>query len=405
MIIGVTAVGADPGLGLSYTVQSKTYTIDGSTLGGPNTWAMGTFFIKHTYLDYDAYLAISRPVNLPIPFKAFLRASETKEYQMSLVAIPSVLFRHPTDSVINTLYWSWAIILDESYRRILNATDDANLMKAEGLSLDIIGKIYNLPRTVYEDDTSYRLRLLTRTKAILSSGVKQTCESIIDQIISMSRYKDDRQLEVVPCCTIVTKYPGVVHVRFTDDESMRIALNLRGLLTRVLDDMIAEGVTWELYTPIVDLPVDIILHGMSELPYLMGAYMRKWVRRTYLMDAMFIKRLSRNYNMNLLTMMLSRSKTFDADLIALGYGDINFLMKLITAARRGRPIPVDVLLKRRNILKSTYCNVLISKSRSSLINMDILNKKGRLSRYAMDIYSVGLAWNAEYAMSLSVVGA
>ena len=258
MIIGDTAVGRQAGIGASYTVATKTYSLsmllNAQTGGGYGGWGMG---FSSIYSPTAAYtfdlLSLAHPTaSLPVSAR-FLHP--IVDLAMDFRAILSPLGRIPTDSIVNTLFWSWATVLDQSYRRILQATQATSLPSAETTDLDNIGQIYHLPRLLNETDDHYRLRLVTQTSVLIGCGTKANAEAVINQIVSGTGTE------------ITTGPPATVRISFTDHDSAMAAITLQTTITNVLPNLFAAGIAYTLYIPIAPYLADIVIIGTANLPY------------------------------------------------------------------------------------------------------------------------------------------
>src|SRR5574343_252633 len=166
MFIGSVGVGSGLGIGESYVVTTKTYTLDVLMSLPANGYYAADVQIQKTCTNtYTMDEVLQKNPVIGVPFSAyFLRT--LLSYGMTTRFITDYRNRVPTDSIINTLYWSWATVLDQSYRDIVNATHSMNVARADTTDLDTIGEVYHLRRLVNETDDFYRKRLTTQTSVL-----------------------------------------------------------------------------------------------------------------------------------------------------------------------------------------------------------------------------------------------
>jgi len=244
MSIGDIGVGSGLGIGESYVVTSKTYTVD-YLLSLPTNgyYAMDVFIANTASKTFDIDQLLIKNVPLGTLFDAYFLRTRSL-YDMDVKFITDYRNRLPIDSIINSLYWSWATVLDQSYRDIVNACHSMNVARADTTDLDTIGEVYHLRRLVNEDDEHYRKRLLTQTNVLIGHGTKAVCEGIIEQVIG------------VVGCSIVTGAPSTIRIEFDNYDAMRAAKLYRDTLEEIIPNMVAAGIYWELYTTLVDYTND-----------------------------------------------------------------------------------------------------------------------------------------------------
>lgn len=270
MLIGETAIGELPGIGDSFSVVSKAYDMDmwlvftGSEPLEDPPGAIRYSLYRNNYLSivktvnnpYDGLLAIGRN-NLPKTFTidtSILNALRSCDFD--IILRPSYESTIPSTSVMDALVWSYAEILDMVWRQMDTMSTALKLEYAQGTDLDNAwGLIFDLPRIVNEDDTSYRDRLKTRTTILNSSGTKTNCETIINSVIGSDESNVD------------TQYPGNVIITFDTINAMRIAREKQSTLDILIPEMLADGISYSMMLPFMDCYFDIVMNGPIWLPY------------------------------------------------------------------------------------------------------------------------------------------
>ncbi len=264
MLIGETPIGDQPGIGDSFIVREKAYTMDEWIIfagsepiedpPGTIRYSMNRLsdvLLKKTLIsepDFDVVIgrnAILATYSMDI---GLLKALSSADFDVILR--PSYDATIPSTSVIDAIVWSYATMLDGVWRQMETMSNALKLEHAMGTDLDVAwGQIYDLPRTYGEDDTDYRDRLKTRTSIIKSSGTKESCETIIDSILGEN------------ITEITSRYPGTVDISFGTDENMRIAKSRKNLLDVLIPQMLAAGISYNLLLPILDYYMDTLMLG------------------------------------------------------------------------------------------------------------------------------------------------
>lgn len=387
MSVGLYGIGSGKGIGESYDVASKTYTMDVVIGIRSETFTMDVHLrdLSKVYLVMDVLnfktvdiqitpdlLALKRNINLGIPFTSYF-TNPVSTYTATLRIITDYRNRKPTDSIINTLYWSWATVLDQSYRDITNAGHSINLQKADTTDLDIIGEVYHLRRLVGETDDNYRKRLSTQTSVLIGHGTKASCEAIIDQVTG------------VVGCNIITGTPGTIKITFDNDIAMRSAFSLRDTIEFIIPDMIAAGITWTFYTPICDLPITMALLGADECPYTMNIYNEMYHDFTFIMDIINIFMNDKSITLDILNKK-PVDKTYEINSYISKQIDMNYIFDILNSVLKEHIYTVSCLNRKRN-LTTTYSmdNMIFKENIEKTYQMDELSKKGRTSRYSMGV--------------------
>jgi hypothetical protein len=375
MIIGNSGIGSGRGIGESYQITSKTYNYDVLfSLPANGYYAMNMTLSKTNAPTYTMTSIVQRTPKIAIPFNVFfLHTLET--YEMTCKIIVDYRLRMPTDSIINTLFWSWATVLDQSYRNIISAANAITVYSAESTDLDRVGEIYHLKRKVDETDDSYKKRLITQTSVLIGHGTKDNCEKIVNQVIGMLG------------CNIIQSSPGKVRITFSNDDAMRSAFNYKNTLNDILPNMFAAGIEWDLYISLVDYLLDMVLLGMDECPYTLDIFNRHSNDIGYEMD---------DY------VMAQNRKTFLQDIamekaISITYEFLGMFSKSIglTYLMRG--------YHKKGINKSYLQTAIIKRTNtSSIYNMNELTLKNNINKSFFLAEYVKKARTSRYIMGMRV---
>lgn len=374
MAIGDVGIGSGLGIGESYNVVTKTYSLDALiSLPQNGYYAMDMMLSKLNDKTYDFDTVLLKPMSIGVPFTAhFLHT--VANYHMTTRFILPPESRLPTDSIINTLYWSWATVLDQTYRNVLEAVRAVNLEKADSTDLDIIGGVYHLRRLVNEDDEEYRKRLVTQTSVLIGHGTKAACEAIINQAIGIE-----------DGCSVVTSYPGAIRIEFNNDDSMRSAYLLRDTLEQIIPNMIAAGTEWQLYTPMKEYLMDIPIRGHATAPYTMTSHIQDTHTKTYTADIINILELINQYTMDILN-----QKQIDKNYTMRGYirgrSIKQFTLDVLLNKPLNKTYTIDVLSNKRGILRTYMLDSVTTRRNINVgYDMDGIMKRSRRSRYSMEM--------------------
>lgn len=374
MAIGDVGVGSGLGIGESYNVVTKTYSLDVLlSLPMNGYYAMNMLLSKLNEKTYELDTVMLKPISIGIPFTAYFLHTIVNYHMTARFILPPES-RLPTDSIINTLYWSWATVLDQSYRNILEAVRGVNVAKADSTDLDIIGGVYHLRRLVNEDDEKYRKRLVTQTSVLIGHGTKAACEAIINQAIG-----------VEDGCSVITSYPGAIRIEFNDDDAMRSAYLLRDTLEQIIPNMIAAGTEWQLYTPMVDYLMDIPIRGHATAPYTMTSLLRDTHTETYTVDIVNTLKLVSQYTMDILNQK-QMDKGYAIRSYVLGRGVVQFLVDVLSKKHVNKTYTADILSEKRG-LRMTYMLDSVTTKRNIDIgyDMDGIMKRSRKAKYNMEM--------------------
>lgn len=432
MLIGEHTIGDPPGVGDSYLTLTKTYTMDqyvvftGVEPLDPEGFRYSlnrnsSLYIMNRITDpYDMYYAIGKQdVFKNYSISTSLLKSLTG-LSIDVILRPSYESTIPSTSVFDALIKSYAEIFDEIWRQMETMSNALKLEYAQSTDLDLAwGQIYDLPRIINEDDTSYRDRLKTRTTILNSSGTKQNCETIINSIIGSSSTE------------ITSRYPSSVDINFLTVDAMRIAKDKLSTLNILIPQMLAIGISYNIYMPFSDYYMNSVLKGPIYLPYNIFLAISHHNKNntyemalqpnlqsllTYELDNMLLK--SNHYNI-LIDSLLSKSNTISKSIdIAIKKIVLKLLQKDILIHKKNininlltnsyikkydinKSVLIDQIIKyskRRNYIlsmRSVFHNInqydidAILRLFKSDINIDMLSKRGFPERYGMLLTLVG----------------
>jgi hypothetical protein len=279
MLIGETPLGELPGIGDSFSVNTISYSMDQWTifvgsepLEDPpgairyyHNRQSDTLLKKSVNLAWDMGYAIANSYN----YKTFRMDTGLKDtlraIDMSMTLAPCFELTVPSTSVLNALVWSWAEALDSVWRQMDTMATALKIDSADSTYLDDAwGQIYDMPRIYQETDTDYRDRLKTRTLVLTSSGTKSNCETIIDSIIG------ETSTNVTP------RYPASVDITFDTVSAMRSAFAKKTVLDMLIPQMLASGITYNMFLPYVDYYIDCYMKGPLTLPYNAYCAIAQW---------------------------------------------------------------------------------------------------------------------------------
>jgi len=373
MFIGSVGVGSGLGIGESYVVTTKTYTLDVLLSLPANGYYAADVQIQknHCTNTYAMDEVLQKNPVIGVPFSAyFLRT--LLSYGMTTRFITDYRNRVPTDSIINTLYWSWATVLDQSYRDIVNATHSMNVARADTTDLDIIGEVYHLRRLVNETDDFYRKRLTTQTSVLLGHGTKAACEAIIDQAIGVSG------------SAIVQGAPATVRITFTTDASARAATIYYNTLLSIMPNMLAAGISWNIYLDLKDYLMDLVLLGLDDCPYTMDVLNEVDHLVSFSMDEITIFRPIKTYTHDIL-LEGALLKTFLMDYFLQDEEITQYILDSLFNKKITKTYTFDMMSERRNILKTYLSDILFMKTNSKLYYLDEFVQKDRTSRCRLSL--------------------
>lgn len=434
MLIGETAVGEVPGIGDSFSVLSKSYTMDMWTIFSgseiiddpPGTIRYSLYrnydalFQKLINESYDGLLAIARQ-NKNKTYKldtSLLRTLASADFD--IVLRPSRESIIPSTSVIDAIVKSYTEIIDAAWRQMDTMSNALKLEYAWDEELDNAwGRIYELPRISGEDDTSYRDRLKTRTNILNSYGTKANCESIINNIIGEESTNVD------------AAWPSHVKITFDTIDAMRSAKEKQSTLDIIIPQMLAAGVTYDLMLPFMDYYFTIIMNGPIWLPYnnyialqhrnsdtsyeadFIGIFqnlitadhdimLSKYFQKTFLVSSLLNSTNMKSYLStiglfgtivkNLLSDIITTKLDIENNLIMQNYMSKNDIEKsiqsdMISQITKRRVCYLDLISVFHNI-----CSIesdIITRLYLASIDCDILSKRSFPNRTTMQITLVG----------------
>ena len=377
MLIGENPIGSRPGIGESYVVRTKSYTMDQWTIftgsepigEGEIRYHLnrnyGINILKSVPISFDMEYGASTTKNTSFPVFTSLKDT-LRSITMATTLVPSYELTIPSMSVINALVWSWAEVFDGVWRKMDTMKNALKINFADDVYLDDAwGQIYDIPRIYQEDDTSYRDRLKTRTTILTSSGTKSNCETIINGLI-----------EETDATTVTSRYPASVDITFNDIDAMRKAKAKQTVLNILIPQMLASGITYNMYLPFCDYIMDTYLKGPMTLSHTMvyalsrhnedtsySMYITNNIQSTidYDQDMNIMDQYSKSYIIGSMLSLNNRTKQYNALIGLFGTQETN--------------LPMTVRNKKFNILR----NILISEyvkrfDINKTIEMTSLNK-------------------------------
>lgn len=373
MSIGDEGIGSGLGIGESYVVRSKTYTLD-LLLNLPSNgyYGMDAQFIKDVSIYLDLDQLVRKTIDVGIPFTAYFLHT-VASYSMDTKFISDYRDRAPTDTIINTLYWSWATVLDQSYRNISTAARSMNIAKAELTDLDRIGEIYHLRRLLNETDDNYRARLMTQTNVLLGHGTKASCEAIINQAIGIEG------------TSIITSSPATIRIEFDNDTAARAAKAIDSTLNNIIPNMIAAGIYYDIYYNIIDYEINAAVKGFVNCPYTMDGLYQNF--NDIICDISAI-------------IVLLQSITIQSDTLIKGMVNKNYTVDNYTRKAISKYITIDCLYEKSfsksysmistslnsNITLPLYMyGYVIKNDINKILYMDSLYEISRTSRAIFDM--------------------
>lgn len=327
MLIGENPIGSRPGIGESYIVRTKAYTMDqwvvftgSEPLGGGEI----RYYLNRNYgmgllksdlinfdMDYVSASTKSTTYTLSTGLKDTLRG-----ILMSTTLVPAYELTIPSTSVISTLVWSWAETFDSVWRKMETMANALKIEYATDTYLDEAwGEIFDLPRIYQETDTQYRDRLKTRTTILTSSGTKSNCETIIDSIIG--------EMGVT---TVTTRYPSTVQITFSTIDAMRIAKEKQDTLNYLIPQMVAAGISYNMYLPFIDYFMEAYINGPLTLSHTMRY-------------ALLHKNEDIQYSMELANNIQS-TKTYDVDIQPMNYFEKSFFVDARFLSTKIKTLPM-----------------------------------------------------------------
>lgn len=346
MIIGRSAIGESPGIGESYDITDKTYSLDIliKNAAGATTYG-GTLYVKKTQTKTVGIdLAAMKRVIASYTMTAYLKHTITR-YQMGIRMVLAPEARGPTDTVINTLLWSYGETIDAAWRTIDTIGNGMTLGYATNQDLDSNwGEAYRLKRRTGQSDDSYRSTLQNYVEVLTGCGTKPICERVIKRIIG----NDDVSLTPV--------WPSTVIITFDTETGMRAARQNQDLLEDMIPRMLAAGVQWNLLIPLLDYEMDIRLLGAVE-------------NRYQLKIALGQKDVTASYPCRMLIVRL-RHKTVRLDMEVQKTHEANNSLDIVTKKQLERSVTNRLALKRA--INAMYeLDATIRKTVQAQVNLGI----------------------------------
>jgi hypothetical protein len=247
-----------------------------------------------------------------------------------------------------------------------------NVARADTTDLDIIGEVYHLRRLVNETDDFYRKRLTTQTSVLLGHGTKAACEAIIDQAIGVSG------------SSIIQGAPATVRVTFTTDASARAATIYYNTLLSIIPNMLAAGISWNIYLDLKDYLMDLVLLGLDDCAYTMDVLNEVDHLVSFSMDEITIFRPIKTYVQDIL---LERAllKTFLVDCFVQDTIDKTYIVDSLFSKLKLLTYTHDILTEKRRVLKTIPMDAFLLKVCNKTCIFDELVQKPRNRKYNMSL--------------------
>jgi hypothetical protein len=432
MPIGEYALGSPPGVGDSYVDRTISYDLSQITVFTGVVPIEGGF--QYSMNRTAGLYLLSRITSTFDMGYASGISGLTKIYQMStsildnlrgisidVILRPSYESTIPATSVLDALVWSYTDMFDAVWRQMDTMSTVLKLDYAQGSDLDDAwGQIYDLPRIYNEDDTNYRDRLKTRTVILNSSGTIANCEAIIDSIVGSTS------------TTITTRYPSSVDITFSTVEAMRVAKSKSSTLAILLPQMLASGISYNLFLPFIDYYIDMVMIGPNYLPYnMVTALTSKNTLKTYIMEYTQNVQSTITFDIDhlintsfekslligsLFDKLYSKSYLIDIGLFGTVIKSIPFDM-ISTKKNALKYITMDSYFTKYNISKSFYIDSVLKGTKHRYLSMTLTNVYHNLSTWYQDMilklfsatYSIDLlskrGFPKKCGMTIKLVGA
>jgi hypothetical protein len=302
---------------------------------------------------------------------SFLRP--ISEYSMYCQMIYDQRARIPTDSVINTLYWSIATALDQSYANVVSATHAMNISRADTTDLDTIGSVYHLKRYINESDYDYRNRLITQTSVLIGHGTKASCEAVVDQVNGIAG------------CDIKNGLPGIIRIDFDNDDARHAASDNRDTLENIIPNMIAAGIVWDLYISLIDYDTSLYLLGSDECPFNVLLYSR--LKRDKSFYANVINVSHRRKWITIMSFISKKDIDVSKNFSIISTKGLNttYSLKCMLKDVIDFEYEQSLLVRNRNVIFSYYADILNNKTVSKTLTISSVVSDSKTRRYNMSL--------------------
>ena len=373
MLIGENPIGSRPGIGESYIVRTKAYTMDQWVVFTGSEPLGGGGIRYHLNRNYGMGLSKSDSIDFDMNYMSASTSSTTytlstglkdtlRGILMSVSLVPAYELTIPSSSVMNALVWAWAETFDSVWRKMETMANALKLEHATDTYLDDAwGQIFDLPRIYQETDTAYRDRLKTRTTILTSSGTKSNCETIIDSIIGMFGET-----------TVTTRYPSSVQITFSSIDAMRIAKEKQDTLNYLIPQMVAAGISYNLCLPFIDYFVETYVKGPLTLSHTMRY-------------ALLHRNSDLTYNANVIN-TIQPELSYDADMTIMNH----YIKQLLI----GSLFSIEKL--------NAYSMLVgLFGTQNKILLMDSINKKNNvIKQFIVDQYLQKFNLNKQYNLSM-----
>ena len=380
MIIGTTGIGVLPAIGDSYVQKTKTYDMGLLDDVDSGRYGVNLLLAIRPAFDYTIDSMLMKVSKLGIPISLYLK-NDVARYEMNILISSNPANRIPSESVINTLFWTYGDMFDSIWRKMDTMTSEAIISRAYGSQLDDFwGTIYELPRRTGYTDEQYRQYLSSYNDVLRGCGTIPNCKIIIDRIIGIDGETN-----------IETRWPCNIKITFASDAGMRAAIKNKSVIDSMIPRMIASGISSDLLIPLIDYDMDIRTLGHMEFAYFVGVYLgtqnnelkynaKLTLAARGLKGALF-DIVKKNCSWQTFTIDLVNKKPFDKSVI------YNMLNKKQLSAN----VTVDTLLNK-HIYKLLLMDIATGKiNRVSTLNNIISEKSGIIRiKYNVNLRQQGI---------------
>ncbi len=390
MIIGEYPVGSPPGIGDSYIDRTVSYSIDEITtftgveaIEGGFRYSLNRlssiYLLKIIDNNYEAAYAASK-VDVSSTYRLSIGILDpVRYYTFDCLLQPSYESTVPSTSVLDALVWSYADMFDAIWRQMETMSMALKLEYAIGSDLDDAwGQIFDLPRIVSEDDTSYRDRLKTRTIILNSSGTKSNCEIIIDSIIGSSS------------TTITTRYPSSVDITFSTEDAIRVAKEKASTLSILIPQMLAFGISYNMYLPLNDYYITSLMKGSNILGYINNFAIGYFdLESMYTVSSAIFFQYEFTYDMKILSKK-SKNKTYRIDLLASKHNNVmSYQLDSLIKSTEIMPLEMYNYIRKNYIIHPFIVDQYILKyDIDKSYTIDSLNSNNMPRRYEFSLVLV-----------------
>lgn len=385
MLIGENPIGSRPGIGESYIVRTKAYTMD-QWVVFTGSEPLGEDGIRY-HLNRNYGMGLSKSDSIDFDMDYMSAATNATTYTlstglkdtlrgilMSVSLVPAYELTIPSTSVMSALVWAWAETFDSVWRKMETMANALKIEHATDTYLDDAwGQIFDLPRIYQETDTAYRDRLKTRTTILTSSGTKSNCETIIDSIIGMFGET-----------TVTTRYPSSVQITFSSINAMRIAKEKQDTLNYLIPQMVAAGISYNLCLPFIDYFMETYVKGPLTLSHTMRyALLHKNSDLTYITNVINTIQPELSYNVDMTIMNYYIKQLLIGSLFSIEKSKTYFMVVGLFGTQN-KSLLMDHINKKNNVIKQFIVDQYLQKFNiNKQYNLSMVDKASLRRIYRM----------------------